>query len=106
MDQSFDIGALVLVALIALLVGYLIGRLVGANNSAPPLPARPLARMEERDEIRALVARGDRVGAVRRLRELTGAGLADAAHAVQVLEGEDPAMRLGLIPPGGRANDR
>lgn len=106
MNQSFDIFALALVALIALLVGYLIGRLVGADSGAPPLPARPITSVEERDEIRALVARGDRLGAVRRLREITGAGLADAAQAVKVLEGEDPAMRLGLIPPGRRVDDR
>jgi len=105
MKQSFDIFALGLVALIGLLVGYLIGRLVG-NREPPRLPTRALSSGDQRDEIRALVAGGDRLGAIRRLRELTGAGLTDAARAIEAIELEDAGTRLGLLAPGERANDR
>ena len=105
MDQSFDIFALAVVALICLLVGYLVGRAVGSREPAP-LPVRALTSESQRDEIRALVAGGDRLGAIRRLRELTGASLTDASRAIHGIEFEEAGSRLGLLAPGERANDR
>jgi len=105
MNRSFDILSHGLVALISALVGYLVGRVVGSRE--PPLmPARPLANGDQRDEIRTLVANGDRLGAIRRLRELTGASLTEASRAVQASEREDAGTRVGLLAPGEPPDDR
>lgn len=105
MTQSFDMLSLGLVSLISLLVGYLLGRVVGGREP-PALPARALSSGDQRDEIRTLLAAGDRLGAIRRLRELTGASLTDASRAIQAIELEDAATRLGLRAPGEGAGDR
>ena len=53
-------------------------------DSKPKPPARPLSSAEKAD-LRALLAGGDEVIAVRRYREWTGAGLLEAATAVEQL---------------------
>ena len=106
MNQSFDVFALGLVSLISLLVGYLIGRLVGGNSRVRPLPVLPVTSAEARDELRTLVVGGNRLGAIRRLRELTGAGLEDATRAIEAVEREEAGTRLGLLPVRGRPNER
>lgn len=51
-----------------------------------------------RSEVDALLARGEYIGAVRRVRGLTGLGLADAKKLVDSLEWESGRR---LSPPGG-----
>ncbi len=49
------------------------------------------------DELRSLLAAGQKIAAIKRYREQTGAGLADAKNAVEALErGEEPP------PPGAQ----
>ena len=90
MTRTFDIYALGLVALTALLVGYLIGRVVGGIQGAPPLPARAVTGGEERDEIRALIASGDRLGG--------GRDLGRGCHA------HPPRSDRAALRPSGRSH--
>jgi hypothetical protein len=89
MNMQFDLWTVILVAAISLLVGYALGGLRGSAGSVsvPPSPMRPLTR-GERDEVAALLAQEGMIPAIRRLRELTGAGLKEAHDAMRRLEGD------------------
>ena len=60
----------------------------GAAFAVPPLAAE--APADAYDEVRALVAAGARLEAIKRLRELTGLGLGEAKARVEALERERP----------------
>ncbi len=70
----------------AALVEFGLGLFRRAGQGAPR-EARPVADREQvtLDQIRALVAEGRKIEAIKRYRDLTGAGLADAQHAVAEL---------------------
>jgi ribosomal protein L7/L12 len=50
-------------------------------------------------EILALLAEGQKIEAIKRYRERTGAGLAEAKKAVELLEGQGAVARQPLDPP-------
>jgi len=89
-ELTTELTTLALVALIAFVAGYLLGRRRGGGThvvwqSAPPdLP--PGAAVED------LVRRGRKIEAIRRYRELHGVGLKDAKDAVERVEA---ALRAG-----------
>lgn len=91
------VALVAVVALVALAVGYALGRRrsggtrVVWQGAAPDLPAD--AELEE------LVRRGRKIDAIRRYRELHGGGLKDAKDAVERLEAR---LRTGPPPQHGR----
>lgn len=76
----FDPVTVDVVAMLDGRVGYTIGGVRGSARQ-PPIPVRPLNR-HERDDVIARISSGDTIGAIRRLRERTGADLASAHSAV------------------------
>ncbi len=94
--MQFDTVTVTLVALLAGLIGYVVGALrVAWTAPAAATPIRPLRR-RERDDLIALLAADDSIGAIRLLRELTGADLASAHSEVERLRQEldAPPRRL------------
>ncbi len=94
--MQFDTVTVTLVALLAGLIGYVVGALrVASARPDAVTPIRPLRR-RERDDLIALVADGDTVGAIRLLRDLTGADLTSAHSEVDRLRQEldAPPQRL------------
>jgi large subunit ribosomal protein L7/L12 len=59
-----------------------------AEDIHPPHPREPAARLDaaHERELRRLLAARQKIAAIRRYRELTGAGLKDAKDAVERLE--------------------
>ena len=94
--MQFDTATVTLVALLAGLIGYVVGALRVAW-AAPEVvtPIRPLRR-RERDDLIALLVADDTIGAIRLLREYTGADLASAHSEVERLRQEldGPPRRL------------
>ena len=97
MELTTELTTPALVALVAFVAGYLLGRQRGGGRrvvwqSAPPdLPAG--AAVEE------LVRRGRKIEAIRRYREQHGVGLKDAKDAVDRVEA---TLRAGQAPQRGR----
>lgn len=94
--MQFDTVTVTLVALLAGLIGYVVGALrVASTRPESATPIRPLRR-RERDDLIALLADGDTIGAIRLLREQTGADLATAHAEVERLRQEldAPPRRL------------
>jgi len=85
-----ELTTLVLVALIAFIAGYVLGRQRGGGRhvvwQSAPRDRPPGAAVEE------LVRRGRKIEAIRRYRELHGVGLKDAKDAVERVEA---ALRAG-----------
>ena len=72
------------VTLLALLCAGVWLRMRAGRQAVPPNDAIP--RLDDPDlarEVRALLAGGDKIAAIRRVREKTGAGLAEAKRAVE-----------------------
>lgn len=63
-------------------------------SAPPPAPSRALPRVAPQDideaEIIVLIRLGRKVEAIKRMRELTGASLAEAKNAVEALERQQP----------------
>ena len=85
-------GKLLLLAA-GLLLGILIARSwrrPSARDLVQPPRARPMVRVgDERiddEEIRGLIRQGRKIDAIKRVREKTGLGLAEAKDAVEALE--------------------
>lgn len=94
--MQFDTVTVSLVALLAGLIGYVVGALrVAWAAPEAATPIRPLRR-RERDDLIALLADGDTVEAIRLLREVTGADLASAHSEIERLRQEldAPPRRL------------
>ena len=94
--MQFDTVTVTLVALLAGLIGYVVGALrVAWAAPEAATPIRPLRR-RDRDELIALLADGNTIGAIRLLRELTGVDLATAHTEVEQLRQEldAPPQRL------------
>lgn len=94
--MQFDTLTVTLVALLAGLIGYVVGALRvawAAPEAAAPIRA---LRRRERDDLIALLAADDSDGAIRLLREFTGADLASAHAEVERLRQEldAPPRRL------------
>ena len=100
------VGVLVLAALaLALRRGR--GNALGSSPWAPPdepAPARLASPQSlgpaERAEIEALIARGNKIGAIKRTRELTGLGLKEAKDFVEGWDraGSPPALEASTPP--------
>ena len=104
--QPTDGFAVVLVAALALVVGYLLGRLHESAVSEPRQRGTRTTLVRPTDalpEVRALLASGDKLGAIRRLRVLTGVGLAEAKAAVDALGHELALERVGLRGGAGES---
>lgn len=94
-----DTSILLLVAagaLVLVVVAVMLRRSWGGSLGRAPTPGaylQPAADLADDDltEIRALLARGNKIGAIKRVRELTGMGLKEAKDYVETL------------PPGGPA---
>jgi ribosomal protein L7/L12 len=86
-------------ALLALVVGLLLLRYRAKSVSSEtsglswrtPPPAPDLSTLDADREITALVARGSKIEAIKRVRELTGLGLKEAKDYVDALERRMPS---------------
>ncbi len=88
----FDSVTVGIFVLLAGFIGYAIGAIRASLGREVPTIVRPLSR-EERDEVVTLLAAGETVTAIRRVRELTGSDLAAAHSAVTRLQHElDPRL--------------
>jgi ribosomal protein L7/L12 len=67
----------------AFAAGFWIGRTTGHAKAPPPAPTPPPA--DKLREIRRVLARGEKIEAIRMYREHTGAGLKEAKDAVDRL---------------------
>ncbi|MDR6834136.1 MULTISPECIES: ribosomal protein L7/L12 [unclassified Sphingopyxis] len=79
--------------ILGLLLGLLLARYLRRQRASRELsgpPPRPMVRVgDERinnDEIRALIRQNQKIEAIKRVRERTGLGLAEAKDAVEALE--------------------
>jgi ribosomal protein L7/L12 len=93
MDAQFDTITVALIAFGALVAGYVVGRFASFGQSHVSTLSRPLTA-GEREEIVALLVERQDIQAIRRIRELTGAGLKDAHQAVQLLKQDLGVGRL------------
>ncbi len=103
-------GVLIVLAVVALVLRRGRGGAAGDPWAPPsdPAPTRFTSPQAigpaERAEIEALIARGNKIGAIKRARELTGMGLKEAKDFVEGWEraGSPPALAVSAPPaPGG-----
>jgi ribosomal protein L7/L12 len=88
----FDSVTVGIFVLLAGFIGYAIGGIRASLGREAATIVRPLTR-QERDEVVALLAAGESISAIRRVRELTGSDLAAAHSAVTRLQHElDPRL--------------
>jgi hypothetical protein len=66
----------------AFAIGFLLGRGTVLRTSGPP---SHIPDAEALEKVRSLMEDGDKIAAIKKYRELTGAGLADAKSAVETL---------------------
>jgi ribosomal protein L7/L12 len=104
-------AALAFLAIVALVVRRSRGSSLD-NPWAPPGDAAP-ARLaspqalgqSERAQIEALIARGNKIGAIKRVRELTGMGLKEAKDFVESWERAGSVPALAASPPPSPPGD-
>jgi ribosomal protein L7/L12 len=87
-----SVPVVVIVCLVIVLVAWALSRV--ARRPDAPAPHGP-ATMKSESDIRLLVERGDKITAIKLLRESRSIGLQEAKEAVDALE------KAGVLPPLG-----
>jgi ribosomal protein L7/L12 len=81
----------VLVALVAaVVVGFILGQVIRRRDDARIVWTEPVDLEKADDDVKAMVQRGQIIQAIKRHRELTGAGLKEAKDYVDALKAQLP----------------
>ncbi len=90
MDLALALGLIAAAFVIGLLLGRVSGRATGSGSSAPSQPPAPPPDAVAAGDIRALLAGGNKIAAIKAYRDATGAGLKEAKDAVEAMERGGP----------------
>ncbi len=83
MGDGYSLWVVIAVALVAFVLGR---ATAGADRAKTPEAPPHVPDASALDQVRGLLRDDGKIAAIKRYRELTGAGLADAKRAVETLE--------------------
>lgn len=90
MNVSLILIGAALIVVVVLLILWLLRRSWGNFPSEtprqPPIISRSSASIENDSEVRTLIAHGNKIAAIKRVRDMTGLGLKEAKDYVDAIE--------------------